>query len=171
MKPHPTTVRTKTTIKKVKSLILKVNPPTRRLIVSKLGMHSDTCNAQQLFHVRPKVTGKSKIRDIWGISVAWFGKHLCETLGQFVSKNSYGVIRITIRVLSYSTTAAQENQRPCSKKKMVYNGIAKSVRFHILHGLHSVFSYPNNRVSEQCPFPIASNKRLYRVSQDYWDKL
>ncbi|GFX88426.1 uncharacterized protein TNCV_2278941 [Trichonephila clavipes] len=26
------------------------------------------CNVQQLFHVRPKVTGKHMIRDIWGIS-------------------------------------------------------------------------------------------------------
>ncbi|GFX48020.1 uncharacterized protein TNCV_4113551 [Trichonephila clavipes] len=26
------------------------------------------CNFQQLFHVRPKVTGKPKIRDIWRIS-------------------------------------------------------------------------------------------------------
>ncbi|GFT97547.1 hypothetical protein TNCV_387101 [Trichonephila clavipes] len=27
------------------------------------------CNAQQLFRMRPKVTGKPKVRDIWGISV------------------------------------------------------------------------------------------------------
>ncbi|GFU49878.1 hypothetical protein TNCV_4686431 [Trichonephila clavipes] len=27
----------------------------------------------------------------------------------------------------------------------------QSVRFHILHGSHSVFGYPNNRVSERCP--------------------
>ncbi|GFW67575.1 uncharacterized protein TNCV_3392461 [Trichonephila clavipes] len=26
-------------------------------------------NAQQLFRVRPKVTGKPKVRDVWGISV------------------------------------------------------------------------------------------------------
>ncbi|GFT54212.1 uncharacterized protein TNCV_2467241 [Trichonephila clavipes] len=34
-----------------------------------------------------------------------------------------------------------------------------SVRFHILHGSHSVFGYPNNRVSERCPVPIDSGKR------------
>ncbi|GFX98273.1 uncharacterized protein TNCV_4909161 [Trichonephila clavipes] len=34
-----------------------------------------------------------------------------------------------------------------------------SVRFHILHESHSVFGYPNNRVSERCPVPIDSDKR------------
>ncbi|GFU86767.1 hypothetical protein TNCV_477541 [Trichonephila clavipes] len=34
-----------------------------------------------------------------------------------------------------------------------------SVRFHILHGSHSVFSYPKNHVSERCPVPIDSDKR------------
>ncbi|PRD34021.1 UNVERIFIED_CONTAM: hypothetical protein NCL1_15866 [Trichonephila clavipes] len=29
----------------------------------------EQCNAQQLFRVRPKVTEKLKVRDIWGISV------------------------------------------------------------------------------------------------------
>ncbi|GFX12903.1 uncharacterized protein TNCV_3658991 [Trichonephila clavipes] len=38
------------------------------------------------------------------------------------SVDSCGMIRTTIRVLSYSTTAAQENQRPCSEKTKVYNG-------------------------------------------------
>ncbi|GFV99120.1 hypothetical protein TNCV_1510961 [Trichonephila clavipes] len=33
------------------------------------------------------------------------------------------------------------------------------VRFHILHGSHSVFGYPNNRLSEGCPVPIDSDKR------------
>ncbi|GFW48744.1 hypothetical protein TNCV_4243241 [Trichonephila clavipes] len=33
------------------------------------------------------------------------------------------------------------------------------VRLHILHGSHSVFGYPNNRVSERCPIPIDSDKR------------
>ncbi|GFT80568.1 hypothetical protein TNCV_5122751 [Trichonephila clavipes] len=32
-----------------------------------------------------------------------------------VGSDRYGVVRITIRVLSYSTTAAQENQRSSSK--------------------------------------------------------
>ncbi|PRD27924.1 UNVERIFIED_CONTAM: hypothetical protein NCL1_33982 [Trichonephila clavipes] len=40
--------------------------------------------------------------------------------------DSYGVVRTTIRVLSYSTTAAQENRRPCSDKAKVYNGTAKN---------------------------------------------
>ncbi|GFT26800.1 hypothetical protein TNCV_3709851 [Trichonephila clavipes] len=31
-----------------------------------------------------------------------------------------------IRVLSYSTTAAQENQRSCSEKMKMYNGAAKN---------------------------------------------
>ncbi|GFV71684.1 uncharacterized protein TNCV_3534731 [Trichonephila clavipes] len=35
----------------------------------------------------------------------------------------------------------------------------RSVRFHILHGSHSVFGYPNNRVSERCPVPTDSDKR------------
>ncbi|GFX40846.1 pro-Pol polyprotein [Trichonephila clavipes] len=30
--------------------------------------HLEQCNVQQLFHVRPTVTGKPKVRDIWGIS-------------------------------------------------------------------------------------------------------
>ncbi|GFX59165.1 hypothetical protein TNCV_936801 [Trichonephila clavipes] len=29
----------------------------------------------------------------------------------------------------------------------------------MLHGSHSVFSYPNNRVSQRCPVPIDSDKR------------
>ncbi|PRD32250.1 UNVERIFIED_CONTAM: hypothetical protein NCL1_21066 [Trichonephila clavipes] len=33
-----------------------------------------------------------------------------------------------------------------------------SVWFHILHGSHSGFEYPNNRVSERCPFPIDLDK-------------
>ncbi|GFV83416.1 hypothetical protein TNCV_3055631 [Trichonephila clavipes] len=36
------------------------------------------------------------------------------------------VVRTTIKVLSYSTTAAQENQRPCSEKTKVYNGTAEN---------------------------------------------
>ncbi|GFT37212.1 hypothetical protein TNCV_1126711 [Trichonephila clavipes] len=39
----------------------------------------------------------------------------------FCVRDSYGVVRTTIRELSYSTTAAQENQRPCSEKTKVYN--------------------------------------------------
>ncbi|GFV72205.1 transposable element Tcb2 transposase [Trichonephila clavipes] len=39
-KPHPKTVRMQTTIKKVKSLILKKNPPTQRFLASKAGMSS-----------------------------------------------------------------------------------------------------------------------------------
>ncbi|GFV66296.1 hypothetical protein TNCV_2737101 [Trichonephila clavipes] len=41
-KPHPKTVRTLETIKKVKSLILEENPPTQRFIASKLGTPSNT---------------------------------------------------------------------------------------------------------------------------------
>ncbi|GFX01174.1 hypothetical protein TNCV_4581401 [Trichonephila clavipes] len=33
------------------------------------------------------------------------------------------------------------------------------VRFHILHESHSVFGYPNNRVSEWYPLPIDSDKQ------------
>ncbi|GFT53449.1 uncharacterized protein TNCV_3324391 [Trichonephila clavipes] len=44
----------------------------------------------------------------------------------FCVRDRYGVVRTTIRVLSYSTTAAQENQRPCSEKTKVYNGTAKN---------------------------------------------
>ncbi|GFV79376.1 uncharacterized protein TNCV_1903481 [Trichonephila clavipes] len=39
-----------------------------------------------------------------------------------------------------------------------------SVRFHILHGSHSVFGYPNNRVSERCPVLIDSDKRRSTVT-------
>ncbi|GFW60804.1 uncharacterized protein TNCV_2672251 [Trichonephila clavipes] len=39
----------------------------------------------------------------------------------------------------------------------------EGVRFHVLHGLHSVFGYPNNRVSEWCPVPIDSDKRRSTV--------
>ncbi|GFV92448.1 uncharacterized protein TNCV_3950581 [Trichonephila clavipes] len=40
-------------------------------------------------------------------------------------RDSHGMVPTTIRVLSYSTTASQENQIPCSEKK-VYNGRAKN---------------------------------------------
>ncbi|GFU29529.1 hypothetical protein TNCV_1414401 [Trichonephila clavipes] len=36
------------------------------------------------------------------------------------------MVRTTIRGLSYSTTAAQENQKPCSEKTTVHNGTAKN---------------------------------------------
>ncbi|GFW83428.1 uncharacterized protein TNCV_2545261 [Trichonephila clavipes] len=39
--PHPKTVRTQTALKKVRSLILKANPPTQSFIASTLGMSSD----------------------------------------------------------------------------------------------------------------------------------
>ncbi|GFS73403.1 hypothetical protein TNCV_1101361 [Trichonephila clavipes] len=39
-KPYPKTGRTQATKKKVKSLVLKENPPTQRFIISKLGMSS-----------------------------------------------------------------------------------------------------------------------------------
>ncbi|GFV96413.1 hypothetical protein TNCV_2869901 [Trichonephila clavipes] len=42
MKLHPKTVQTHATIKKVKSLILKENPPTKRFIALKLGMSFGT---------------------------------------------------------------------------------------------------------------------------------
>ncbi|GFX91223.1 hypothetical protein TNCV_1246381 [Trichonephila clavipes] len=35
----------------------------------------------------------------------------------FCVRDSYGVVRTTIRLLSDSTTAAQENQRLCSEKR------------------------------------------------------
>ncbi|GFW93916.1 hypothetical protein TNCV_4221941 [Trichonephila clavipes] len=41
-KPHPKTARTQAIIKKIKSLILKENPPTQRLIASELGMSTGT---------------------------------------------------------------------------------------------------------------------------------
>ncbi|GFW45215.1 uncharacterized protein TNCV_717171 [Trichonephila clavipes] len=37
------------------------------------------------------------------------------------------------------------------------------VQFPILHESHSVFGYPNNRVSELCPVPIDSDKRRSTV--------
>ncbi|PRD30422.1 UNVERIFIED_CONTAM: hypothetical protein NCL1_26484 [Trichonephila clavipes] len=46
--------------------------------------------------------------------------------GPSMLTHSYGVVRTTIRVLFYSTTAAQENQRPCSGKTKMYNGTAKN---------------------------------------------
>ncbi|GFT25406.1 hypothetical protein TNCV_182331 [Trichonephila clavipes] len=41
------------------------------------------------------------------------------------------------------------------------------VRFHILHGSHSVFGYLNNRVSELCPVPIDSDKRHSTVRRPF----
>ncbi|GFX22597.1 hypothetical protein TNCV_2993321 [Trichonephila clavipes] len=38
-----------------------------------------------------------------------------------------------------------------------------SVLFRTLQGSHSVFGYPNNRVSERCPVPIDSDKRRSTV--------
>ncbi|GFV04053.1 uncharacterized protein TNCV_916771 [Trichonephila clavipes] len=43
----------------------------------------------------------------------------------FSALDIYGVVPTTIRLLSYSTTAAQENQGPCSETTKVYNGTAK----------------------------------------------
>ncbi|GFW14013.1 uncharacterized protein TNCV_4701481 [Trichonephila clavipes] len=60
----------------------------------------------------------------------------------------------------FPTTAAQENQRLYSEK----NEVAQCVRFLILHGSHSVFGYPNNRVSERCPVPVDSDKRCSTVT-------
>ncbi|GFY11356.1 uncharacterized protein TNCV_4473391 [Trichonephila clavipes] len=40
-----------------------------------------------------------------------------------------------------------------------------SVWFHILHGSHSVFGYPNNRLSERCLVPFGSDKRRSTVNQ------
>ncbi|GFV31284.1 hypothetical protein TNCV_1640361 [Trichonephila clavipes] len=101
-----------------------------------------------MLNVRPKVTGKLKVMDIWGISVE--SEILsCESdpadnetnedednnsnesskgasnADAFCVRDSYGVVR-TNRVLSYSTIAAQENQRSCSEKTKVYNGTAKN---------------------------------------------
>ncbi|GFW71989.1 hypothetical protein TNCV_4788771 [Trichonephila clavipes] len=44
----------------------------------------------------------------------------------FSALDSHGVVRTTIRVLSYSTTAAQENWRHCSEKTRAYNGTVKN---------------------------------------------
>ncbi|GFX61604.1 uncharacterized protein TNCV_5110911 [Trichonephila clavipes] len=44
----------------------------------------------------------------------------------FSALDNYGVVRTTIRVLSYSTTAAQENRRPFIEKTKVFNGTAKN---------------------------------------------
>ncbi|GFV85833.1 hypothetical protein TNCV_2004531 [Trichonephila clavipes] len=43
------------------------------------------------------------------------------------------------------------------------NKSVQCVRFHIRHGSHSVFGYPNNRVSERYPVPIDSDKRRSTV--------
>ncbi|GFX83499.1 hypothetical protein TNCV_324481 [Trichonephila clavipes] len=51
------------------------------------------------------------------------GFHKEGAKGTLYASSSYGVVRTTIRMLSYSTTAAQENQRPCSEKTKVYNGV------------------------------------------------
>ncbi|GFT67136.1 uncharacterized protein TNCV_782911 [Trichonephila clavipes] len=45
----------------------------------------------------------------------------------------------------------------------------RSAWLHILHEPHSVFGYPNNRVSEQCSVPIDSDKRR-STSLVYADK-
>ncbi|GFV57356.1 hypothetical protein TNCV_3285841 [Trichonephila clavipes] len=37
--------------------------------------------------------------------------------------------------------------------------VMEYVQFHILHGSHSVFGYPNNRVCERCPVLIDAGKR------------
>ncbi|GFU40089.1 uncharacterized protein TNCV_4692891 [Trichonephila clavipes] len=49
-----------------------------------------------------------------------------QMLTSFCVRDSHRVVGITIRVLSYSTTASQENRRPCSEKTKVYNGTAKN---------------------------------------------
>ncbi|GFU69234.1 MULE domain-containing protein [Trichonephila clavipes] len=41
------------------------------------------------------------------------------------------------------------------------------VRFHILQGSHSVFGYPNNRVSEWYPVPIDSDERRPTVCKTF----
>ncbi|GFX83599.1 hypothetical protein TNCV_325481 [Trichonephila clavipes] len=48
--------------------------------------------------------------------------------------------------------------KPRVKATILPGRRVQCVRFHILHGLHSVSGYPNNRVSERCPVPIDSDK-------------
>ncbi|GFU03185.1 hypothetical protein TNCV_2720831 [Trichonephila clavipes] len=79
-------------------------------------------------------------------------------------RDSYGVVRTTIRMLSYSTTAVQENQRLSSEKSKVYNGTAKNkllfsaIKCPVSYTAWITFGYPNNRSSERCPVPIDSDK-------------
>ncbi|GFT97853.1 hypothetical protein TNCV_2167631 [Trichonephila clavipes] len=71
----------------------------------------------------------------------------------FCVTDSYGVVRTTIRVLSYST-AAQDNQIPCSEK----------TKCPVLCTAWIAFGYTNNHVSEPCPVPIDSDKRRSTVT-------
>ncbi|GFT26603.1 nose resistant to fluoxetine protein 6 [Trichonephila clavipes] len=59
----------------------------------------------------------------------------------FCVRDSYGVVRTTTRVMSYQTTAAQENQRPCSEKTKVYKCLDHTWVFAVDAQLHimSVF--------------------------------
>ncbi|GFU49880.1 uncharacterized protein TNCV_4686451 [Trichonephila clavipes] len=64
----------------------------------------------------------------------------------FCVRDSYEVVRTTIRVLSFSAIAAEENQRPCSEKTKCPVSYTAWIAFGI-------------RLSERCPVPIHSDKR------------
>ncbi|GFX77286.1 hypothetical protein TNCV_5064142 [Trichonephila clavipes] len=65
----------------------------------------------------------------------------------------------TIRKLPCSTTAAQENQRPCSEKTKVYNGTAKNEVSGFMYCMARI------RLSERYPIPIDSDQRRSTVLQ------
>ncbi|GFT17260.1 hypothetical protein TNCV_4805881 [Trichonephila clavipes] len=73
---------------------------------------------------------------------------------------SYGVVRTPIRVLSYTTTAAQENDRPCSEKTKVYN---EGLRLDWHHGKdgHCVCQRPPTHAQINYPekYPLDVQER------------
>ncbi|GFS79571.1 hypothetical protein TNCV_2370661 [Trichonephila clavipes] len=84
--------------------------------------------------------------------------HFLRCGGLLDAWDCYGVVRTTIKVLSYSTTAAQENQRPCSEKTKVYDGTAK--KCPVSYTAWIAFGF---RLSERCPVPIDSDERRSTV--------
>ncbi|GFX73565.1 uncharacterized protein TNCV_2342701 [Trichonephila clavipes] len=59
--------------------------------------------------------------------------------------------------------SAKKRRCTIGQRKISDYSPQSSVRLHILQGSHSVFGYPNNRVSERCPVPIDSDKRRSTV--------
>ncbi|PRD27211.1 UNVERIFIED_CONTAM: hypothetical protein NCL1_36008 [Trichonephila clavipes] len=101
-----------------------------------------------------------------------------QILTLFCVRNSFGVLRTTIRVLSYSTSAAQENQRPCSEKTKVKLRhfapvllfiqprfpLAMIFQIRIVSGPIYYMDSTRFRLSERCPVPIDSVKRRSTVT-------
>ncbi|GFW68091.1 hypothetical protein TNCV_1879731 [Trichonephila clavipes] len=86
----------------------------------------------------------------------------------FCVRDNYGVVQTTIRVLFYSTTAAQENWRPCSEETNVYNETVKNKGlFSTIKAVVSVPISPHIRLKPPTPRTINVSTRRWCRFQRY----